>query len=469
MATTVTHRDILWGYIATVLSIGSGLVLLPVVLHYLPAEDVGLWLVFTTLAGLAQILEIGFQSTITRNTAYIYAGAQSLLHEGLSPENNPRDLLNAQLLADLVKASRIIYRVVAALAAIVLLGGGTVYILTVLTARQDTLNSLYAWWAYALGSIATIYYNYFNALLQGRGDIAAANKTIVITRGLQLILSSSAIMLGYGLLGMGAASLISNIIGRWVARRYYFSNYRHEVMEIQTIHAQPAKIIKTLWHNASRIGFVTFSSFLIQRASVLLASSFLGLATAASYGMTITIFLALTGMSVVILQVQLPYISALQAARDQSKLRDTYGSILIIAWMSFVTALGVLVLWGNIILGSISSNVLLLPVPQLIVLGLIYLLELNNGLAGGYLTTINKVPFVRAIWWSGLAILTIALVLLALCGLGIWGLIIAHGAVQLAYNNWKWPKEAVNHLGGNFRGILKNGAKKIARQFGFRF
>src|SRR6266567_8101153 len=73
----ISRRDIYWGYAAQLLNVGAGLILLPVVVRYFSPEDVGLWFVFITLAGLAQLLEFGFQPTLARNTAYVYAGARS--------------------------------------------------------------------------------------------------------------------------------------------------------------------------------------------------------------------------------------------------------------------------------------------------------------------------------------------------------------------------------------------------------
>ena len=67
----LTRGDVLWGYIAQVLNIGAGLILLPILLRNLSPEDVGLWFVFISLAALAQLLELartapGFRDDIGR-------------------------------------------------------------------------------------------------------------------------------------------------------------------------------------------------------------------------------------------------------------------------------------------------------------------------------------------------------------------------------------------------------------------
>lgn len=460
MAAPATRRDIVWGYIAQALNIGAGLILLPVILHYLPQEDVGLWFVFVTLGSLAQLLEFGFQPTLARNTAYVYAGAQTLVKKGLSVPPAEGQQLSLPLLGALVHTARGIYRIVAVIAFIVLMGGGTLYISTLLTPSQNPWVYLPAWVAFGLGYVATFYYGYFNGLLQGRGDITAANKVIIITRGTLIVLGALLVILGYGLPGLGAASLISAVVGRWASMRYYFVDARPEARQA---HSNPPnqgdRLLKTLWHNSWRLGVVHLGAFLIQRSSILIASSFLGLAASASYGMTITILMALMSISTVIANVQLPHMNALQVSGKKQELRSVFGEIVIVSWMVFIVGMVFLVVLGDDLLHLIASKTPLLGMPELIALGVIILLELNHSVAAAYLTTQNEVPFLKAAVYSGLFITALSLALVS--EWGVWGLILAQGAIQLAYNNWKWPKDALSHLGGDLPRLLRDGGVRL--------
>ena len=462
MMRSINSRDVIWGYIATGLNLSAGLILLPIVLHYLPSKDVGLWFVFITLASFAQILEVGFLSTLTRNTAYIYGGAQSLLHEGLSTEGTASALLNEQLLADLLAASRTIYRTLAILALIGLLGGGTLYLSTLMTGKQDAMYYYYSWWSFAFGYIVSLYYGYYTAILQGRGDIAKANKITTITRGSFLIIATVCLCLGFGLIGIGAASLLSCIIGRIFSISFYYDSTRPEVTNVRHMPAKPGRLIKIIWHNSSRLFLVAFSTFLIQRASILLATSFLGLEVTASYGMTLTILISLTGISTVFLQLHMPRMSTLQSQGDYRSIRVLLGETLIIGWSTYIILFILLLLFGEAILGFISTKASLLPNYQLLALGLIYFFELNSGISGGYLTTINRIPFVLAVFWSGIAIVLTGFFLLAYLDLGVWSLIIAQGAVQLSYNYWKWFTEAIRHVGGDLEELLTSGVGRVS-------
>lgn len=452
MTKATASGDIIWGYIAQALNIGAGLILLPVILRYLSPEDVGLWFVFITLASLAQLLEFGFQPTLARNAAYVYAGASSLVSVGLPATTNPDASVDYSLLAQLVSVSRLIYRCVALGAAVVLLGGGTYYISTVLVPTQNVFNALMGWVAFGTGYIVTFYFGYFNAQLQGRGDITQANKVVTITRGSLVLIGATLVMCGYGLLGMGIASLASAIIGRIAASRFLFSSKRPETKKIFSAKCDGLHLIRTLLPNASRLAAVQIGAFLIQRTSVLLVSSQIGLAVAASYGMTMTVLMALSSMAIVPCQVQIPYMNTLQVGGQKDKLKTVYCSSVGIAWIVYILGVIFIVLGGDWLLQLISSKTMLISTDQVMLLAFVLFLELTHTIAATYLTTINIVPFVKAAILSGMAITGIGIVVAP--HFGVWGLIVVQGTIQLAYNNWKWPYLAMRHLDLSPRSLL---------------
>lgn len=459
--TTKSPRHDLWsGYVAQLLNVGGNLLLLPVVLHFLSIDDVGLWFVFTTLASLAQILELGFQPTIARNSAYIFAGAQSLSKEGLPNALEKSGLpVNYELLAELVYASRYIYKVIAFLAGILLFIGGSLYISTLITPNQNDVTVMVSWAFFSLGYIANFYFGYVNGLMQGKGEILAVNKVVIVTRLCMLIFGIAAICFGYGLLGLGLASLLSSFIGRAIAMAYFSKAISFDA-DGGVDRLIKIRMLRTLWYNASRLGIVQFGAFLIQRANVLLASSFLGLAVAASYGMTVTVLISLSSISASIAQIRMPHLAKAQMLRDNETLKALYGEILIISWGLFLAGFICMMCWGDELFTYISSQTQLLSTYPLAILGLIMLLELNHSLAASYLTTTNRVEFVSAGVLSGVLIVILSLVLVD--KIGVWGLILSQGMVQLSFNNWKWPIETFKQLNCNLSELLRLGVKRLA-------
>lgn len=450
-----TRSDLFWGYAAQGLNIGAGFLLLPLLARHLTADDVGLWFVFVTLASLAQLLEFGFQPTLARNVAYVYSGAEELSRAGLPTRMSPNAALSVPLLADVLNAARRIYRYVACAAVVVLFGAGSWYVWTLITPAQNLRACLVAWCMFATGYVLNFYFGYLNGLLQGRGDVSIANKVVVASRCIFLVLGWLGLLIGWGLPALGLASLLSALAGRWLAWRGLHSSAHPEMRQLP--HVKPRNsLVPLLWHNASRMGSVQLGAFLIQRASVLLASSFLGLAAAASYGMTMTILMTLTTVGMVVIQITVPRLSALQAQGDQQdELAQKYGEVLILSWGVYVVCALALYFIAPPLLSAMGANTGLLPPALLALACVIFALELNHSIAATYLTTANNVPFVAAALVSGICIVVMGALLVR--PMGVVGLLIAQGSVQLAYNNWKWPLEALRHLNRPLTAVLRTG------------
>ena len=436
--------EVLWAYGAQALNIGAGLLLLPVILSTLPPADVGVWFVFITLGGLAQLLELGFQPTIARNTTYILAGAQSLQKEGLPSKIESACEVDVGLLAKLISSSRRIYRWVALLSAVSLLGGGSVYVYHVLSESQDKLTTLIAWNLFALGHILTFYFGYISAVLQGRGDISQASKVIILSRGVLIVLGTLSLTLNFGLLGLGFASLLSAALGRIAAIRYLRLEPSTNAAIALSRSDSGGELASLMWHNAKKMAAVQLSAFVIQRANILIGTSFLGPAAVASYSMTLTILMALSSVSSVICQIQLPRISALHLKNDNKQIRRVYLQLNLVSVCLFLFGFLAVGLVGGPLLQFIGSQVDPLPARIYYIFGAIILLEMHHSIAATYITTLNAIPFVRSAALS--ALLTFALTLSLIGPFGVLGLVIAQGLSQLLYNNWKWPLIAYQHV-----------------------
>jgi O-antigen/teichoic acid export membrane protein len=461
MTRNIQRRDIVWGYCAQVLNIAGGMILLPVLVRCLSPQELGLWFVFLALASITQLLDFGILPTLSRNSAYIYAGAQELHKTGLNTEINIEGHLNVKLLADLLATARRIYRWVSLIAAAILLFCGTAYIHSLTPKGSSSVSILAGWFMFATGYIINFYYSYYNAFLQGRGDITQSNKVVTTSRSILIIVGGLLVLSGWGLIGLGVASLVSCVFSRILAHHYFYSNSREETLILKKKKGNPQRLASTLKTNTWRLGLVYLGSFLIIRANQLIASSFLGLSIAASYGLTMQIALTLSGVACTLSNIQLPSINALQIRNHRDKLIRVFGSALISAWVIYCTGSLPLILFGDAILSAIGSRTELLPTPMLVVFLAIGVLEMNHSIFATYLTSLNQIPFVYSALLSGLVIMGSSLILVNVTDLGLWSLIISQGAVQSVYNNWKWPYEALKHLRCNLIDLLKGGINEL--------
>ena len=462
MAKSVSQADVVWGYAAQLLNMGAGLMLLPVILRYLPPEDTALWFVFVTLASLSQLLEFGFQPTLTRNAAYIYSGADAISADGLPHEVTHPGRVNQQLLSDLIATSRSIYRAIAALAGVVLLGGGTWYISTLLTPQQNHAQALSGWFAFALGYVGNFYFGYFGGLLQGRGDVRLASKIAVYSRGSLVLIGTISVLCGFGLLGLGLSSLVATAIGRILAMKYFETNEERARASEFPPSGTASELVSVLWSNARRLGAVHLGAFLIQRGNILVGTTLLGLNAVASYSLTVTLMMALVNGGMVVCNVNMPYMSSLQITKDVERLKDAYATSLAAAMLVFIFGGVFLLFAGNWILTFVEAKTVLVAPAVLAVMLVAYLLELHHSVAANYITTSNSIPFVKAALLSGGAILLLAAALAS--QLGVWALVGSQALVQLSYNNWKWPLVVTQSLQSSVVQILTRGIELIFRR-----
>jgi O-antigen/teichoic acid export membrane protein len=265
-----------------------------------------------------------------------------------------------------------------------------------------------------------------------------------------------------GLLGLGIASLFSSIIGRLVAGYYFWRDDRAETAALDKVvlfghNHNP--LILIIWPNAKKFGLVGFGAFLITRANLFVASSFLGLAAAASYGLTFQIMATISGIAGVLLNISLPKMNADQVRGNKEGLLYSFGKSLVVALFIFIACAVCLILFGSNLLGMIASHTQLLSKGILTMFSIIMLLELNHSICAACITTYNEVPFVHAALLSGAGIVILSILLLKVCHFGVLGLVLSQGLVQIFYNNWKWPMEVTKRLDSTYPSILTAGLK----------
>jgi hypothetical protein len=103
---------------------------------------------------------------------------------------------------------------------------------------------------------------------------------------------------------------------------------------------------------------------------------------------------------------------------------------------------------GNWALDLIGSQTSFVPVGMLCVMLIISTLEHNHSQSAGFIMADNKIPFFIPSLVSGAATVLLLWIFLGPLHWGIWGLILAPGIAQLAYQNWKWPSVVIKELWG---------------------
>ena len=75
----ITNKDIVWNYLGYGITFGINVILLPLVLHFLSEEELGLWYVFTSIGALVTLFDFGFAPQIARNITYAFSDRKSVV------------------------------------------------------------------------------------------------------------------------------------------------------------------------------------------------------------------------------------------------------------------------------------------------------------------------------------------------------------------------------------------------------
>ena len=450
MAEKVEHigkREIAWSYVGTAFMIGAGVILLPFILHKMPQETVGIWNIFQTITALVLLLDFGFRPTFARNISYIFSGVKSLQRNGVA-HTTSEAAVDYSLLKGTLLAMKRFYRWMALAVFALLATAGTAYFYYILQKYSgDRQDALIAWILLIAINCYNLYTFYYEALLTGKGYVKRAQQINMLGQAVYLALAIGLIYAGFGLTAIVASQLISTVIRRILTYRVFFTPELKA--NIESVEPQePKEILYAISPNAIKIGLTQLGGFMVNKSAILIGSAFLTLEQVACYGITIQVMDILARCATVFYQSYLPKLAQCRAENDLNGLKRYY--ILCTGSLLAVYAVGS-VAWiflGNWALDIIQSQTHFVPTAMLMVMLLISTLEHNHAVSAGFIMADNKIPFFIPSLVSGAATVLLLWIFLSPLQMGIWGLILAPGIAQLAYQNWKWPSVVIKELWG---------------------
>lgn len=458
----ITNKDIIWSYLSQIFQIGASIFILPILLKKLSSDEVGIWYIFMSFSAMINLLDFGLSPTFSRNISYIFSGAKNLSAEGIELEISKE--VDYFLLKNTINSVKKIYMYISLTIMIIFGTGGSLYIKTLIQGNKnlDFNIIMFAWYIYIFSLAFNFYYYYFTPMLLGRGLIKESHKTIVFTKIGYLCIAYFLIQFNYGLLGIAIANLVSSFINRISSYKYFYDEKIKKNMEkIKSDKKEEKRITKIILKNSSKLGTVSIGAFLINKSSILIVSKYVDLKTIANYGITLQVISLLATVSSVLFNTYLPIINYLRIQKKKIKIKEIFSKAIFINYIIYLIGSLFLFSFGNKILEILKSNTLLLDNKYLILLLIIYFLEMNHSIAATLITTKNTVPFLKPALISGVIIVILMLLSLNFTNLGLYGVILSQGLVQLAYNNWKWPMEVSKDLSINYLEILKSGFSLI--------
>jgi O-antigen/teichoic acid export membrane protein len=422
--------------------------------HFLSSDELGLWYVYSSIGQIAILLDFGFAPALARNISYVWCGANSLEKENVAESLSSK--INWKFMKIVLLTCRYIYITIASIAMLFLLTVGSVYVWSL----THSYDSLIPWVIYTIGLFLNLLYSYYSSFLIGVGAIAELNKASVVSKTIQLVLSISLLLLGFGLLGVSIAYIISGIFVRLLSR-YYFYSYQNigectNAIKIQSKYRECYKLFKVIWHNASRDGLVTISNFLCTQANVLISSSVIGLGTTGFYGLSMQLSTIISNVSAI------PFSTFQPLMQEKAVRRDIQGSMSVFARS--------LILFLILFIGLSIISILLFPFIEylkpemnidvtLYAAILLYMIMYQiYHLCASYISTFNIIPYNKAFIISSITSAILSYALAELTTIGVYAIVAAPIVVTVAYNLWRWPIYVLRYTNFSMKEFIKIGS-----------
>lgn len=401
------------------------------------------WMVFSNVMFFTLVLDSSFSSNLARNFTFVLSGAKEIFKEGYDEKSISDSKINDKLLFDLFHASKEIYskNLFYLWIAISCLSGWFVAI----TYQKSTI--LPALVVFLLGLLIHLVFSYNNVLLLGYNRVENHLKAQTFFRMMLSVAGVFAAFMFKGILALSFSFLISCLVYRLITYLYT----RSIILKIANFqfkkdHDSIALVKSKIYHNSLKTLKIAISAFSITRLNVFIASYYLPYSVSASFSLTLQALASILSISQLPIVVQLPLISTLVVKKEFVKIRYKVFKCALISAIIFLGVFAVFYILGNHILYFLGSKTVFLEGGFLLLWGITFFFETNQSVFANYITALNKIPFLKSAFLSGLVTPILSIVLIHFYGADYSFLIISQFLVQMSYNNWKWPLFAIKDL-----------------------
>ncbi len=446
MEIKVSKKDVLSGYIAQIFQYGTGLIVLPVILSHLSADEIGMNYIMLTVGALANMADFGFSGQIGRNVTYVLSGANKIYRDQLETIEKT-DNVNYSLLKVIIDASKYLYRRISIGVLLLLFTLGTLYMYKVTEGFSNVPNSLPIWIVFSIGTYFNIYFLYYNSLLTGAGKIKEQRYATIYSRIVYILICFVMIFSGFGLISVVVANLISPFVARYYSYRKFFSGeIKANLPEERSDSREVKQAISDIWFTAKKSGTNTIGHYVGQNASTFIAGLFLPLAVTAQWGLLVQLMGIVEGVAMNMGVSFYPEYCKLRLRGEKDELIRK-SSFSITSMILILIAGGLVVVFvGPLALTIIKSNTVLPAVIFMLAYLVKQIISCNAQLFAMLMTSRNVIPSPTAVLITcGVQVLLIT-ILLKFTGLGIWALLLGPFIPGILYTLWAWMKKELDDM-----------------------
>lgn len=432
----IGKKDVMWGYVSLGMVHGINLILLPVILKFLNVQEVGLWYTFTSLYGLATLIDFGFQTVIGRNISYLWAGADKIQSDSFANINNK---FNLNYFIEVISTVKFIYYGMGLIVLIFMSSIGTLYIIEVSRDEISVHIALISYFIYLVSIILNITFSYWNALIKGIGAIKSYNQILILSKAIQLILSIVFLLCNMGLIGISLAYLISVIVNRIMQSKVFYNFSDETLKTYKKVKLKfNREIFLTILPNTMKTGVLSLSNYLIINFPIILTSYYLSLEISGKFGLFNQILTIIITISNSYFNTYISKINYLRVKGNHDELIKIFKKALMTNYLLNFSAFLILVFLGNTFLKLIGTNYELITIIPMVITIIYRFLYNNQCLFTTFLTTKNSIPNYIHFIVSAIATIIVQVLLLEFFEPNLLLLIIPLLIIQLLFNNWFW-------------------------------
>lgn len=299
-----------WGSI--VVRMGGLALLLPLALANLPAEEVSVWLLFSSILALQGLVDFGLSPTFARAIAYTQAAATP------STSTPAPGAAVPGAIGDVILAMRRTYARLVGVVFLLVSTGGTAALVNPISHMAQPSVGWIAWSIVVVGSAGSVYNILYASVLQGINQIALLRRWEILTNLVSIGGAIAALSCGFGLLGMVVMTNAGTLLGVFVNRRLCRSCTPPSVWTQQTLNdpSLPSQIWSTSW----RSGLGVMMTFGVIQGSGIIYAQVAPPMQVASFLFTQRLLQIISSMVQVPFYTRIPTLARLYAERQTERI-----------------------------------------------------------------------------------------------------------------------------------------------------
>jgi len=419
-----------WGsFLTRSLSI---VVVLPLILTRLSAEEVVVWYLFRSFITLQLQADLGFSPTFTRVIAFALGGLD---------DTQLRDLRRAVAVPEVAEPNwpavericgtmRVIYTRLTGFATLLLATVGTAIVARPIGFLEAPDTGWIAWGLVVAASTVILRGNMYSAYLQGLNRVALVRRWEALMNTGMIGTTVLTLLLGGGLVGLVVAHqgwMVLNVVRNWLLARHVVGGRFREFTD-RRVHT---RIIEAVWPSAWRSGLGTLIGQAPLQFSGMLYAQVGDAGRVASYLFSMHLLTAMRNFSMAPFYSKIPRLARLRARSDlQELIRVSMRGMRLAHWTYVVLFIG-LGLGAEAIIRLIGSNVDFIPLLLWVLFGAAAFVERYGAMHLQLYSTTNHIVWHVANGVTGIAFALIAAVLFP--AIDWYGFAVAYLVAYLAF------------------------------------